>query len=112
MLQIFKYRICILYLVKMKSTKISSCLLIISYFLLFCNSGVIKDTLANPLTPYTPSCGGLLIKDNNTYSMPNANVLIEIDATNPSSHYDLYFFGNYTIFNPNNSTNVTIATPF
>ncbi|MFX1281493.1 MAG: hypothetical protein ACFFA3_19245 [Promethearchaeota archaeon] len=96
----------------MKSNKIRSYLLIITYFVLFYNSGIIKDTHANPLVPYTPSCGGVLIKDNNTYSMPNANVLIEIDATNPSSHYDLHFIGNYTIFNPNNSTNVTIVAPF
>lgn len=96
----------------MKSTKIRTILLIIFYFLFFYNSGISKDTKADPLVPYTPACGGFLIKDNNTYSMFNANVLIEIDATNPSGHFNLSFFGNYTIFNANNSANVTIAAPF
>ena len=96
----------------MKSTKINSCLLIISYFLLFYNSGFIKETFADPLAPFAPAFGGFLIEDNSTYSMSNAYVLIEIDATNPSSHFELDFMGNYTIFNPNNSTNVTIAAPF
>ncbi|MFW9988098.1 MAG: hypothetical protein ACFFC3_05540 [Candidatus Odinarchaeota archaeon] len=96
----------------MKSNKITGCLLIISFFFICYNKIFINEILANPLSPYISSSSGPIIPENGTYSMPNANVLVEIDATHPSSHFNLDFNGNYTIFNPYDSKNVTIVAPF
>ncbi len=96
----------------MRSSKIRIFLLIISFILISCNEVYTKDSLADPLSPYITSSSGLITPENGTYSMPNANVLVEVDATHPSSHFDIYFNGNYTIFNPYNSKNVTILAPF
>ncbi|MFX1366832.1 MAG: hypothetical protein ACFFCE_04480 [Promethearchaeota archaeon] len=96
----------------MKSSKIRSCLLIVSFLIICCNTQYTKECLANPYSPYITGYGGILMTDNNTYSMPYANVLVEIDAIKPNSYINLHFKGNYTIFNPNNNKNVTILAPF
>jgi hypothetical protein len=44
--------------------------------------------------------------------MKNASVIIDINATNLMNNITLSFSGNYTIFNPSEEMNVTIAAPF
>jgi hypothetical protein len=56
--------------------------------------------------------GGFIPKNDYSCSMPNASVVIEINATDPYSHFDLGFMGNYTLYNPNETLNLTIAAPF
>jgi len=67
-------------------------------------------TSANP-TPVR-IIGGFLPKENVSLSLTNANVLIEVDASNFPDVIRWNFEGNYTIYNPNNSTEITIAFPF
>ncbi len=96
----------------MKTRKIIIYILAISFLLFLGNKIYINEASANPLAPYAATVGGFFLVENSSCSMPNANVLIEIDATNPSSHFKLNFIGNYTILNPNDSMNVTIIAPF
>jgi hypothetical protein len=44
--------------------------------------------------------------------MTNASVIVDIDATNLMNNINFSFRGNYTISNPSEEMNVTIATPF
>ncbi|MFX1326949.1 MAG: hypothetical protein ACFE91_02235 [Promethearchaeota archaeon] len=96
----------------MKTRKNSIYVLAISFLLLLGNKIYINEGTANPLIPYGATVGGFILVENSSCSMPYANVLIEIDATNPNSHFDLDFMGNYPILNPNDSMNVTIIAPF
>jgi len=70
----------------------------------------IINTSANP-TPVR-IIGGFLPKENVSLSLTDANVLIEVDAINYPDVIRWNFEGNYTIYNPNNSTEITIAIPF
>lgn len=81
------------------------------FSLLFCYRFSLKST-ANPLPIDTPSLGGIVPKDDTSCSMTNASVIIDIDATNLMNAINFSFRGNYTIFNPNEAMNITIAAPF
>jgi len=70
----------------------------------------IITTSANP-TPVR-IIGGFLPRENVSLSLTKANVLIEVDAINYPDVIRWNFEGNYTIYNPNNSTEITIAFPF
>jgi hypothetical protein len=72
----------------------------------------IAKSIANPVPVYISELGGFIPKNDYTCSMPNASVIIEINATDPFSHFDLEFRGNYTLYNPNETLNLTIAAPF
>lgn len=70
----------------------------------------IINTSANP-TPVR-IIGGFLPKENVSLSLTEANVLIEVEAINYPDIIRWNFEGNYTIYNPNNSIEITIAFPF
>lgn len=95
----------------MKRSKIISVVFFFSTSLLFWNNAP-SLSIANPIPVYPAEFGGFIPKDDYSCFMPNAIVLIEINATDPSSHFDLEFTGNYTLYNPNNALNLTIAAPF
>ncbi|MFW9864968.1 MAG: hypothetical protein ACFFEN_02640 [Candidatus Thorarchaeota archaeon] len=82
------------------------------WIFLLCLNLTYTQSIANPLPVYETKFGGFLPNEDYSCSMPNASVLIEIDATDPYSYFGLVFTGNYTIFNPNDSLNLTIAAPF
>ena len=98
----------------MKRSRIVFIILLSSTFLLYLNSGI-PNSKANPVWIYPAEFGGFIPKDDHSCSMPNASVLIEISAPNPNIQYDRYeleFTGNYSLYNPNNPLNLTIAAPF
>lgn len=69
----------------------------------------IKFSKANPVP--VDYIGGILPKENLNLSLTNADVLFQVNTTD--FPYYLYSFNsNYTIFNPNEQVNVTIAIPF
>ena len=84
---------------------------ILSLFILFW-SMLSFNSNANPVPIASPELGGLIPKEDTNLSMTNANVIVEIDATNLNKIIDFSFSGNYTIFNPSEMINVTIAAPF
>lgn len=84
--------------------------IIIMLILIKVQDYTIINTSANP-TPVR-IIGGFLPKENVSLSLTDANVLIEVDAINYPDVIRWNFEGNYTIYNPNNSTEITIAIPF
>lgn len=69
----------------------------------------IKFTKANPIP--VDYIGGILPKENLNLSLVNADVLFKVNTTN-FPYYFYSFNSNYTIFNPDEQANVTIAIPF
>lgn len=65
---------------------------------------------SNP-TPVN-TIGGILPQENLTLSLVNAEVLFEINALNFPKFLSWKFKSNYTLFNPDDTINVTIAIPF
>ena len=96
----------------MRRSRILFISFIFSTFLFFLN-GEISYSEANPLWVYQAEFGGLIPKEDNSCSMPNASVLLEIFNPNPNNPFEEEFTGNYTLYNPNNfALNLTIAAPF
>lgn len=95
----------------MKKSKIAFIAFFFSTFLLFLNYET-SISIANPIPVYPSEFGGFIPKDDYSCFMPNASVLIKINATDPYSHFDLDFSGNYSLYNPNETLNLTIAAPF
>jgi hypothetical protein len=95
----------------MKKSKITFVVLFISTSLLFLNYET-STSIANPVPVSISQLGGLIPKNDYSCSMPNASVLLEINATDPYSHFDLKFSGNYTLYSPDEVVNLTIAAPF
>jgi hypothetical protein len=87
-------------------------ILFIIFTFLFCLNQNLSKSVANPVPIYEAELWGLIPKEDYSCSMPNASVIIEIDATNPYGHFALEFMGNYTLYNPNDTLNLTIAAPF
>lgn len=56
--------------------------------------------------------GSIFPEEDCSLIMTNANVIFEVDNIESSNKIDLSFNGNYTIYNPDQSRNVTIAAPF
>lgn len=56
--------------------------------------------------------GNLFPEEDCSLIMTNANVIFDINNLVSSNKIDVNFNGNYTIYNPNESRNVTIAAPF
>ena len=80
----------------MKRSKIIIIVLYFSTFLFFLNYET-ATSIANPVPVHPLEFGGFIVKDENSCSMPDARVLIEINATDPYRHFDLEFSGNYTL---------------
>lgn len=56
--------------------------------------------------------GNFLPVENCSLIMTDANVIFDIKYPNLFSKIDLNFNGNYTIYNPNESLNITLVAPF
>ncbi|NHJ22596.1 MAG: hypothetical protein EAX91_16740 [Candidatus Lokiarchaeota archaeon] len=78
-------------------------------FIQFQDYAVINTT-ANPAP--VRIIGGFLPMQNVSLSLTTADVLLEIDATDFPKNLKWNFEGNYTIYNPNNLTEIPIAFPF
>ena len=72
----------------------------------------IRDSKADVINVYATGAGNFLPEENISLIMTNASVLFNIDAVAYRSRINIDFQGNYTIYNPNKSQNVTLAAPF
>jgi nitroreductase len=88
-----------------------SLLLILSFSLIIHNLFNL-NSIANPLPVDIPSLGNIFPKENTVCSMTNASVVVDIDATNLLNNISFSFEGNYTIYNPGDTINLTIGAPF
>ena len=80
--------------------------------LLICFTNVISYSKADLASVKYTGTGGFFPAENCPLIMTNANVIFEIDYNEPSNRIDISFEGNYTIYNPNESQNITVAAPF
>lgn len=74
---------------------------------------------ANPVPVISTYYGGIVPKNVYNCSMTDANVQLNVDALKVNEfghqvlrHLNLTFMGNYTIFNPNDPINITVASPY
>jgi hypothetical protein len=84
-------------------------LIIIITFLTLNKASFIKFSKANPAP--VKFVGGILPKENLNLSLTNAEVFFNVNTTD-FPYYNYSFNSNYTIFNPNEQVNITIAMPF
>ncbi|MFX1269545.1 MAG: hypothetical protein ACFFAK_16410 [Promethearchaeota archaeon] len=70
------------------------------------------DFVKSNFAPVSTGLGGILPKENLTLSLVNAEVLFEINTLNFPNYLSWNFKSNYTIFNPDETINVSIAIPF
>ena len=64
------------------------------------------DVYSNPIPIYGERFGGIFT-GNTSLSMQHAEVLFNLDERNKGKEFHISFFGNYTIFNPND-TDITL----
>ncbi|MFX1278507.1 MAG: hypothetical protein ACFFA3_03770 [Promethearchaeota archaeon] len=95
----------------MKESKFAYIVIFFFISLVFLNKEI-SNSKANLAPIQTSEFGGFIPKVDSSCFMPNASVLIEINATYLDNHFDLEFSGNYTLYNPNETLNLTIAAPF
>ncbi|MHA1199876.1 MAG: hypothetical protein ACTSQF_11160 [Candidatus Heimdallarchaeaceae archaeon] len=70
-------------------------------------------TIANPIVIVETSSGGILPGNDTTLQMVEANVLMEINESyGIEGEFEIFFDGNYTIYNPDNFTEILLAAPF
>ncbi|MFX1456027.1 MAG: hypothetical protein ACFFDB_11700 [Promethearchaeota archaeon] len=84
-------------------------LIVTLLFLRLNHPSTISCTQGNPIS--ISYLGGILPKENINISLTNADVLFEINL-NKYFILNLTFQSNYTIYNPEENTNITIAIPF
>ncbi len=72
----------------------------------------IPDSKADVVAVKYTGAGSFFPAENCPLIMTNASVLFDIDYNEPSNRIDISFEGNYTIYNPNTSQNITVAAPF
>jgi len=72
----------------------------------------IPDSKADVASVKYTGAGSFFPAENCPLIMTNASVLFDIDYNEPSNRIDIRFEGNYTIYNPNASLNITVAAPF
>lgn len=72
----------------------------------------IRESKADIIPIDWAGAGSFLPELNIPFIMTNASVIFNIDAHAYNSRFDVSFKGNYTIFNPMASTNLTLAAPF
>ena len=77
------------------------------------NSIVLPLNITAPPPP-TPDqfIADIFPSTNTTVRLININTIITIDATDFSNKIGINFDGNYTLFNPENTTNLTLILPF
>lgn len=80
---------------------------------LFLNLNIDSKTLANPISVIETSSGGILPGNNTNLQMIEANVLMDINESyGVEGEFEIYFDGNYTIYNSDNYTETVLAAPF
>lgn len=72
----------------------------------------IPDSKADVVAVKYTGAGSFFPAENCPLIMTNASVLFDIDYNEPYNRIDISFEGNYTIYNPNTSQNITVAAPF
>jgi len=72
----------------------------------------IPDSKADVASVKYSGTGSFFPAENCPLIMTNASVLFDINYNEPSNIIDISFEGNYTIYNPNVSQNITVAAPF
>ena len=72
----------------------------------------IKDSKADVVTIIKNGVGNFLPEENCSLIMTNASVLFDVDAKYYHRKIYIDFKGNYTIYNPGESKNATLAAPF
>ena len=73
----------------------------------------LSETYANPLPiPLEYYMGGIFTNSTFPFNLTNADVVFDIDSTDFANNIGISFEGNYTIFNPNNITEIMIVAPF
>jgi len=90
-------------------------LFIIVYIILIVILGFptyIRDSKADLINVYGTGAGNFLPKENCSLVMTNASVIFNVDAEEYLSRINIDFTGNYTIYNPSESMNVTLVAPF
>jgi hypothetical protein len=82
-------------------------MLVINFFI------IIPNTYSNPLPiPDDYFLGGIIPNDNLTLNLLDASVVFNIDSTDFLNTIGINFDGNYSIFNPDNTMNITLYAPF
>ena len=87
--------------------KIVFCIFVV---VLFALPTYISNSRADVVQVDTRGIGHFLPMENCSLIMTNASVIFNIE--HKTSRIDVEFEGNYTIYNPDESTNVTLAAPF
>ena len=90
-------------------------LFIVVYIILIIVLGLptpIRDSKADIIEVYGTGAGNFLPEVNCSLIMTNASVIFNIDAEEYLSRINIDFTGNYTIYNPSESMNVTLVAPF
>ena len=96
----------------MKKSQLSSVILI-ALFVLTSNIGFCPKITAPPPPIPDQFIADIFPKNNNTnIQLLNASALITINATDLINEIGITFNGTYTLFNPENTTNLTINLPF
>lgn len=72
----------------------------------------IRDSKADIVWVYGMGAGNFLPEENSSLIMTNASVIFNVDAEGYQSRINIDFTGNYTIYNPSESINVTLVAPF
>ncbi|MFX0048130.1 MAG: hypothetical protein ACFE8G_08170 [Candidatus Hermodarchaeota archaeon] len=73
---------------------------------------VIPFSLADVASVKYSGTGDFFPEENCSLIMTNANVIFNIYYQESSNKIDISFTGNYTIYNPDSSQNITLAAPF
>lgn len=72
----------------------------------------IRDSKADLINVYGTGAGNFLPEENCSLIMTNASVIFNVDAERHLSRINIDFTGNYTIYNPSESMNITLVAPF
>ena len=77
------------------------------------NGSFLKDAFSNPApVQLLGYAGGFIPEEEINISLLDASVLIDANTEDFNTLGEMSFSGNYTIFNYDNSANITIAAPF
>ena len=90
-------------------------LFIIIYIILIVILGLptyIRDSKADLVWVYGMGAGNFLPEENSTLVMTDASVIFNVDAEGYQNRINIDFTGNYTIYNPSESMNITLVAPF
>jgi hypothetical protein len=73
----------------------------------------LSETIANPVPiPMEYFMGNIFTNSSLSFNLVNADVAFDIDSTDFENNIGISFEGNYTLFNPNNTTEIMIVAPF